>query len=384
MDNARIKNDYDNPMRRNVFDLPNLCRNQIVDIEKNSRMIFRDEEVFGIRRIIITGCGDSFAAGKAGKYVFEELAGIPTELVHSLDLSRFTSSAMLDMQKSSTLVIAISNSGKVTRVAEALERVGMYSVLTLAITGNPESILAKSARKCVKLNIPSFESANGVRSYLVSILALYSLAIRFGEIKCRYPMTVAEAYRSEIISYADNVESVLDKLDSQMFEIASNNTDKRMFDFVSSGPSASTAWFSHAKIIEAVGDYASYSGVEDWFHLNCFLRNISEIFTMIIVQKGGRERSRVQELIGAMNAMKRNLWVVTESDDYELPQGVGEIRLPEAPQWWMSPLFNQVPISLLAGYLCVLRNESYGRGAKGNWKVCGTTILLTDSKKEIW
>lgn len=376
--------DFDNPMRRNVFDLPGLCRSQVTEIEKASRMVYRDEEVFGLRRIIITGCGDSLAAGMAGKYAFEYLAGIPVEVIHSLDLSRFLSSDLLNMQKSSTLVIAVSNSGGVSRVAEAVDRARRFGCLTLAITGNPESALALSAEKIVKLSIPPFESANGVRSYLVSILSLISVAIRFGEIKCRYPMTVAEGYRKSICRYADDIEAILETLDEKIFRIAETNTGRRMYDFVSSGPSYATAWFGHAKIIEATGDYASYSGVEDWFHLNCFLREIPEIFTMIITQQGGREKSRIQELLDAMHEMGRDIWIVTEEDGYAIPDGVEEIRLPASPEWWMSPLFNQIPASLLAGYMCELRHEAYGRGVKGPWAVCGTTYLLTKSVREFW
>ena len=105
---------------------------------------------------------------------------------------------------------------------------------------------------------------------------------------------------------------------------------------------------------------------------------------MIITQHGGRERSRVQELLDAMHEMGRDIWIVTEEDGYAIPDGVEEIRLPASPEWWMSPLFNQVPVSLLAGYMCELRHEAYGRGVKGPWAVCGTTELLTKSIRETW
>ena len=85
-----------------------------------------------------------------------------------------------------------------------------------------------------------------------------------------------------------------------------------------------------------------------------------------------------------LHEMGRDIWVVTEDEGYAIPDGAEEIRLPASPEWWMSPLFNQVPVSLLAGYMCELRHEAYGRGVKGPWAVCGTTDLLTKSVRESW
>lgn len=374
----------DNPMRRNVFDLPNLCVNQCAAIEAESRMILTTPEIFRITKIILTGCGDSFAAGIAAKYAFEDLAGIPVQLVRSMDLSRHVSEEILKSHKGTILVIAVSNSGGVSRVAEAMERCKKYGCLTLAVTGRAESALAKAAERMVKLSIPPFEAANGVRSYLVSLLSLLLIAIRMGEAKCRYPMAKAEEYRMNICEYAKSMEEALEDIDDTMYEIAVKSVDMKMFDFVGSGCEYGTAWFSHAKIIEATGDYASFTNVEDWFHLNCFLKYIDEIFTMVITHKDSRAVSRTQELIEAMADMKRNLYLITDSDEYIIPEGVTQIQMPCCEERWMAPLFTQIPVSLLAGYLCELKHEAYGRGCRDNWSVCGTTDLLTKSKVEIY
>ena len=61
---------YSNPMSRQVFSLPQLIREQYEDLEPKVRTVLTTPEIFNIQRIVLTGCGDSFAAGMAAKYAF--------------------------------------------------------------------------------------------------------------------------------------------------------------------------------------------------------------------------------------------------------------------------------------------------------------------------
>ena len=80
---------YDNPMSRQVFSLPDLIETQYDDLEEKARLVLSFQEIFNIQRIVLTGCGDSYAASLAAKPIFEMLTGIPTEVVTAIDLSRY-------------------------------------------------------------------------------------------------------------------------------------------------------------------------------------------------------------------------------------------------------------------------------------------------------
>ena len=64
-----------------VYSLPELIRQQYEDLEPKTRTILGTPEIFGIRQIIITGCGDSYAAALAVKDAFMELTGLAVEAV---------------------------------------------------------------------------------------------------------------------------------------------------------------------------------------------------------------------------------------------------------------------------------------------------------------
>ena len=203
------KMDFDSALRRQVMSLPELMRQQYADLEPKTRTVLSTPEIFNIQRIVLTGCGDSYAALLAVKPAFEKYAKIRTEVVPTIDLARDYEKKNLGYAPQSPLVIAVSNSGQVARVGEAVRRCRKAGAFTLGITGHEESVLGQSAERILKLDIPKFESAPGTRSYMVCVMALYLLAIRIGEVRGRYTMDVASARRKEIKALADALEKTV-------------------------------------------------------------------------------------------------------------------------------------------------------------------------------
>lgn len=80
---------FHNPMRENVYDVPNLVRSQCAQIERDGRMALTVPEIYRLRRIIVTGCGDSYAAGLSMKPAMETLTGLPVEVLPAMHLSRY-------------------------------------------------------------------------------------------------------------------------------------------------------------------------------------------------------------------------------------------------------------------------------------------------------
>lgn len=92
--------------------LPELMRQQYADLEPKTRTVLSTPEIFNIQRIVLTGCGDSYAALLAVKPAFEKYAKIRTEVVPTIDLARDYEKKNLGYAPQSPLVIAVSNSGQ--------------------------------------------------------------------------------------------------------------------------------------------------------------------------------------------------------------------------------------------------------------------------------
>ncbi|MEG0214828.1 MAG: SIS domain-containing protein [Hungatella sp.] len=160
-------------------------------MEPRIRAALSFEEIYSLQHIIITGCGDSMAAGMAVKQSFEKLTGLPIDVLPAIDVARYFPAKRVGSAPNCPLVITVSNSGKVSRVKEAIQRMNKLGALTMGLTSGKTTPLGEVCQKVIDTSVPSFENAPGVRGYLASLEALLLLAIRLGEVRGRYTMDQA-------------------------------------------------------------------------------------------------------------------------------------------------------------------------------------------------
>lgn len=362
---------YENPMNRQVYSLPELIRTQYVDLEDKARKVLSFQEIFNIQRVVLTGCGDSYAAAMAAKHVFEMLTGLLVEVVTAIDLGRYYCEKHMGVNCQNPLVIAVSNSGSVARISEAVQRARLHGCFVLGITGNLDSPLGQNSDRVLKLEIPEFERAPGTRSYAVSVMALLLLAIRIGEVKGNYTMDQAMDYRYDMERQGDLLEGLLPEMDKACGKLADAWKDLPCFDFVGAGFDYAAAWFGHAKILEATGRYAMHINSEEWFHLNCFAGSPGRMGTVVVANTTNPGLSRSKDVIRYAKQMGRPLAVITDGTEetFGVPNVV-YIQVPSPKYPLNMPVTQFVPVCLLAGYLSAMNGEEYGRGSEGPWSFC--------------
>lgn len=358
-----------NPMCEQAWSLPDLLRTLYPEVESSTRLALKTEEIFSIQRIVLTGCGDSYAAGLATKHIFELLTGIPTEVVTALDLARYYHTGQIGFSPNNPLVVAVSNSGMVARLAEAAQFAREHGAFVLAVTSNPDAPLGRNASRILPVQTPPFAgSAPGVRSYLTSVLALLLLAVRIGEVRGKYTMDWAGALRRDFLRQADGLEALLPAMDQTAAGLAKQWKDFPCFDFVGGGFDYAAAFYGHAKILEAAGRPAMRINTEEWLHLNFFARDVERIGTVITANTTNPAVSRAKEVVRYAGIMGRPTMVVTDgaAADFDNRSAV-YVRVPATESQISMPLTQFVPMALLAGYLAEELGETYGRGCEGPW-----------------
>jgi glucosamine--fructose-6-phosphate aminotransferase (isomerizing) len=355
-------------MRDQVFSLPELIRGQYAGLEPKIRELFSTPELFSFQKIILSGCGDSRAASMAVLKSFERLTRLPVEVVSVLDLARFYEERHFGFAPNNPLIIMVSNSGTVARVAEAAQRAAEKGAFVLGITANPHSPLGVNAARVLPLTIPPYPSAPGTRSYIVSLLALLLIAIRIGEVRGCYTMDEAMAMRGDIDSQAAALERLLPGMDGQMLAVARSWQRLEAWDFVGAGPDYATAWYGHAKVFEATGQYAMHINSEEWLHLNFFIRNPQKIATVVVASSGNEGLSRTKEAIVHMRSLGRPLLIVSDRRWDDAGTAGLEFAVTPASLFANSvSLVQCAPINLLVGYIMTFLEERPGRDGMGPW-----------------
>ena len=341
----------ENTMIDQVKSLPDMIRTEFKNIDRQVRLLMSHEEFLTVKRIVITGCGDSHMAGLATELAFEQIAGIPTEPMRAMKGGRYAAPYLISHYPHNPLVIGISVSGTVARTREAVQLFAQKDRPTVAITGNPESPLAQICDKVIDCTIPEYPFAPGVRSYRMSLLALYLLAIRLGEVQDKYSQGEADVKRDSLLATADAIEATIEAVYDTTLELANAVADEKSFVFIGDGPNFGTALFGAAKAIEAAGVHAMGQESEEWVHLQYF-SDVESSTPSFLITPGYRGHDRVGDLIPPLKGIGRTaIAIAPEGDqvvsphvDWVLPV-IGDI--PEA----FTPMVYPVAIELFSAHL---------------------------------
>lgn len=374
--------EFDNAMRRQAYSIPDLIIQQYELMEPRIREALSFEEIYSLQHIIITGCGDSMAAGMAVRQSFEQLTGLRVDVIPAIDVARYFPAKRVGYSPNCPLVVTVSNSGKVSRVKEAIMRMNELGALTMGLTSGPATPLGSVCQKVVDTSIPPFESAPGVRGYLASLEALLLLAIRIGEVRGKYTMDQANLYRKDIKKCAVSIQESLEGTDEKVYAIAKGWHTFGGFDFVGSGLDYASAWYGHAKMMEAAGKYAMHINTEEWLHLNFFLKDVDTTGTVAVIDDENKALGRMKEALHYMQVMKRPLMVVTDVKGLDVPD-MSYIQVPKTDFEVTSPLMYFIPMALLAGYIGAMSGEPYSRGFRDNWAFAQDASAIWNSEIEI-
>ena len=301
-----------NAMLDQIHSLPALIREVLPLYERNVREALDDNLCRSARRLFIMGCGDSHHAALASELAFESLAGLPTEPMTALQMSRYAVDFLPQTESGANVVIGISVSGEASRTVEAMLRARRVGATTVALTGTPESRIALTGDRLLLMATPPFDFAPGVRSYVATLLMLYLSAVRMGEARGKLTTSQAADVRQEIAATANAIEPTIAQCEEPTRKLAADWKDASEFVFTGGGPNFGTALFSAAKIVEASGDCALGQDTEEWAHLQYFCRVVPT--PTFIITAADRDLSRAVEVAVAAKTIGRRVVIIAPQD----------------------------------------------------------------------
>ena len=143
---------------------------------KAAAKLARDVQKIRPKLIVLAARGTSDNAAQFGRYLLEITTGIPVSLAAP---SLFTLyDAKIDLK--SALIVAISQSGESTDTNLVLERGREQGALTVGITNEPASSLAKIADHLFFVRAGRERSVAATKTYTGQLMSLYLLAHALG------------------------------------------------------------------------------------------------------------------------------------------------------------------------------------------------------------
>lgn len=335
-----------------VESLPELIEDHVEKFDVEVRKFFQKINGEKIDHIYITGCGDSYHAALASEMAFEKISKINCEAINGLRFLDYTSEHLLP----NSIVVGVSASGGSARIVEAVKRVDRSRGVSVSITGNAESPIAKNTDYVIHVDIPFMGRSPGVRTYEASLLGLYLTAIRLGEYQGQVKKEEASGLVEELAGLSDIVLKANQACQAVSKKAAQNFKDSPAVLFLGSGPNFGTAVFSAAKICESCGVISFGQDLEEFAHVEglCY----PDDMPVIVFAAKGKSHWRAVEIANYAKTLGKRVMVVAESDDDILKQDFDfSIAMPAYDREEFSPLYYHVISDYLSGYL----TEALGR-----------------------
>ncbi len=328
----------------------------IADLEPQLERAITAETVNNLQRIYLVGCGDSYFASLGVRMFFEKYTGIPTEPAASMQFSRY----IVDYAPKNSLVVGVSNGGRVSRTVEAIIRARKRGLYTIAATGYADRQLAQEANSSIIGNLPNVrESMDALKkavetgklsqndlqlskpgaaeriaeslgigggvsllllslaAYLASIVTLYLIGFRIAELRGTLNADEAAKLKKEMLRFAEILYHTTSLNTSKAKILAETFKEHDTFLILGSGPSYATALVAAAKLFELPQLNGVPQEIEEWAHQQFFFTRPGKSVIFVIVPPGN-SRDRAIEQINGMQELGATVIAICDTDDHEI------------------------------------------------------------------
>lgn len=191
-----------------------------------------------IEYIQILACGTSWHASLVGKYLIEQLAGIPTFVQYASEF-RYAPTPVI----ANTLTIGVTQSGETADTLAALEAEkqrrtrleAKYAPRILGITNRPESTLTRMVDRIINTQAGIEIGVAATKSFVAQLMGFYFLALDLAYYRQKFPIDQFEAIIKGLRQLPGQIELILEKQNSLIEELAHDFAETQDFIFIGRG-----------------------------------------------------------------------------------------------------------------------------------------------------
>jgi glucosamine--fructose-6-phosphate aminotransferase (isomerizing) len=182
---ALAKGGYEHFMLKEIFEQPetieNAMRGRLLIDEGTARLDGLNlvlQELRGIRRLVFVACGTSWHAALVGKYMIEDLSGIPVEVEYASEF-RYRNPII----EPHTLVFVISQSGETADTLAALREAAHKGATVLGICNAVGSSIARETHGGVYLHAGPEIGVASTKAFTSQLTVLSLLTLLLGRMR---------------------------------------------------------------------------------------------------------------------------------------------------------------------------------------------------------
>jgi glucosamine--fructose-6-phosphate aminotransferase (isomerizing) len=347
------KQGYDHFMLKEIFEQPqsvrNALRGRLVPDDGTAHLgglNMTEEELRGVDRIIITGCGTSWHAGLIGEYMLEEFARIPVEVEYASEF-RYRNPIV----KPNTLVLVISQSGETADTLAAMREAGRKGARALGICNVVGSTIAREADGGIYIHAGPEIGVASTKAFTSQVAVLAILTLALGRLKA---MSREEGRRlvAELVGIPEKMERVLES-SAGIRAVAEAYVHHNNFLYLGRGVNFPVALEGALKLKEISYIHAEGYPAAEMKHGPIAL--IDEKMPVVFICLRDSAYDKIISNMEEVRSRKGTIIAIASAGDTEIKRQADHvIYVPETIEM-LSPLLSVIPLQLLAYHIAVMR-----------------------------
>ncbi|OGH59511.1 MAG: glutamine--fructose-6-phosphate aminotransferase [Candidatus Magasanikbacteria bacterium RIFCSPHIGHO2_01_FULL_33_34] len=358
-DEQAEKQGYENFMLKEIYDQPTVYKDAIrgrINLDEATAHLgglnMTPEQMKKVDRIILIACGTASYAAMVGKYAFERLAGIPTEVDVASEF-RYRDPIITE----NTLVFGVSQSGETADTIAALREAKRKGAYVRGIVNVVGSTIARETDGGTYIHAGPELAVASTKAYtnMSAILLLY--ALQFGRSR-RLSIATGERICKALLEIPEKMQSILDNADA-IKEIALKYKDYKNCFFLGRGSNYPVAREGSLKLKEISYIHSeSYPGGE-MKHGPIAL--LSDDFPVIAIMTKNQLYDKMWNNIQEVKARNSKVLIIATIGDEKVKDLADDVIYVPDTMELLEPLLNTLPLQLLAYYIAVALGRDVDR-----------------------
>ncbi|MDB9449396.1 glutamine--fructose-6-phosphate transaminase (isomerizing) [Dolichospermum circinale] len=309
-----------------------------------------------LEQIQIVACGTSWHAALVGKYLLEQLAGIPTQVQYASEF-RYAPSPLTPH----TLTIGVTQSGETADTLAALSmekdrrqgKEAKYQVRLLGITNRPESSLGNMVANIINTHGGIEIGVAATKTFVAQLMAFYALALDLAYRRQEISGLRFEEIITGLRQLPGEIEAILETQERYIEHLVHDFSETKDFIFIGRGINFPIALEGALKLKEISYIHAEGYPAGEMKHGPIALLDAKVPVVAIAVPGSVYEKviSNAQEA----KARDSRLIGITSVKDGEAAEIFNDLIPVSEVEEILSPILTVIPLQLLAYHIAARR-----------------------------
>ena len=307
------------------------------------------EKLIQAKRIVFIACGTSYHAGLLGEYLFEDLAGIPTEIEYASE-ARYRNLIV----EPGTVYFVISQSGETADTLEALRKIKKQGGIVFGICNVVGSTISREVEAGIFLHAGPEIGVASTKAFTGQVMVLILLALLLGRQRKKISLKEGREIAEAIKKLPEQVQEIL-KQNNLIKKIARKYYQLNNFLYLGRKYNFPVALEGALKLKEISYIHAEGYPAAEMKHGPIAL--IDPNFPVLVLANQTEDLIYQKTIsnIEEVKARQARIIALATKGDKKIKELANEVFYIPANKDFLVPILNTIVLQLLAYHIAVLR-----------------------------